>query len=93
METVKIESRKRTETGKGYARKLRKTGMIPAVLHKDHVGAPIEVDPKLLSKAWQNERRCSLNIDGELTEVSIAEIQLDAAKRKPLHADFVVQSV
>ncbi|MBP9708117.1 MAG: hypothetical protein KBD78_10750 [Oligoflexales bacterium] len=85
---VVIEGRSRTGTGKGYARKLRKTGFVPANLCIKGKSEMIEIDNKWLSKAWLNGKTFQLNLSGKSQNVRIGELQLHPVKRLALHVDL-----
>jgi len=85
----------RTGTGKGVARTLRREGLVPAVVYgKDMDPCSITVDPKALNQAIATEAGWNTLItlkgdgpfDGKV--VLLKDMQVDAIKRNPLHADF-----
>ena len=85
-----IDAQMRSETGKGYARKLRNQGKIPANLIGKAQSTMIELDPKMLPKAWQSpERTFTLNLDGKTRQVKIQELQIHPVKRIALHVDLI----
>lgn len=86
---VTIEATKREKSGKGYARKLRRGGKIPANLLNKGQSIPIELDPKLLSKAWKADKKFNLTFNGATKAVVISELQVDRVKRAPLHVDLM----
>jgi ribosomal protein L25 (general stress protein Ctc) len=89
-ELVTIEATERTGTGKGYCRKARKAGKLPANLVSKGTSKLIEFDPKFLSKAYKSEGRFfNLKFGGETRKVHIQELQIDAIKRTPYHVDLV----
>lgn len=89
-EQLTIEATKRTGTGKSYTRKLRTAGKVPAVLLEKGKSTLLELDPKLLSKAWKNnDRKFSMVLDGKTTVVKIQELQIDPVKRHCLHVDLM----
>ena len=69
METVRLVARRRTETGKGPARRLRSAGQLPAVLYGHGVSESIAIDSKELLLIRQSEAGANtiidLVIDGE----------------------------
>jgi len=87
---VTIEGNTRTGTGKSYTRKLRTAGKIPAILNGKGESTKLELNPKLLSKAWRdNGREFELVLDGGAPRlVKITELQLDPVKRLALHVDL-----
>ena len=87
---VTIEAKAREGRGKGYARKLRANGLIPANLIGGAKATAIELDPKWLSKAWkQNDRKFDLVFGGETKTVVIKELQVHPTKRSALHVDLM----
>ncbi|MEZ4742569.1 MAG: hypothetical protein R3B45_08990 [Bdellovibrionota bacterium] len=89
-ELVTISANKREQTGKGYCRKLRSRGLIPANIIGGKSGSvPIELDPKWLSKAWKMDRQFNLEFEGATKLVKIQELQLNAVKRSAVHVDLM----
>lgn len=89
-ELVTIAGTARTKTGKGNNHKLRTAGKIPAVLCDAGKSTLLELDPKLLSRAWkQAEKTFVLDFNGSKQNVFIKELQLDHVKRLPLHVDLM----
>ncbi len=86
---VSIEAQARTGRGKGYARKLRASGKIPANVLEGGKATAIEFDPKLLSKAWKSTKQFSLVLNGAARTVSIKELQIDPVRRIALHVDLM----
>jgi large subunit ribosomal protein L25 len=90
MASIAIAATKREKKGKGYARKLRAQGKIPANIIGAGKSTPIELESKLLAKAWKdNERMFDLDLEGQKKSVRIHELQIDPVKRYPLHVDLV----
>ena len=98
MDFGKLEAEVRSTSGKGWARKLRQQGRIPAVCYGPGV-EPISlaVDPKALKLALDPEKRhntlitLTLKGEGASQEVTVMlkDFQTDAFKKEVLHADFV----
>ena len=89
-DTVTIEAKAREGRGKGYARKLRASGLIPANIIGGAKSTSIELDPKWLSKAWKhNDRKFDLTFNGETKQVVVKELQLHPVKRVALHVDLM----
>ncbi|SME89784.1 hypothetical protein [Pseudobacteriovorax antillogorgiicola] len=86
---VTIEAVVREQTGKEYARKLRKAGKIPANLMEKGKATSLELDPKWLGKAYKEGKKFNLTLNGETKLVVIKEVHLDAIKRMPLHVDLM----
>jgi len=88
-ERVVIEGATRATTGKEYAHKLRRAGKIPGNFIDTGKSIAIELDPKLLSKAWKGDRCFTLSFEGKQIPVKIQELQIDHVKRLPLHVDLI----
>ena len=88
-ELITIEGSLRTGRGKGYARRLRAAGKIPANILNKQQATAIELDPKFLSVAWKSGKKFNLVLKGETKTVSIKELQIDVVKRSPLHVDLM----
>ena len=87
-EDLVIEGSKRQSVGKRATRQLRREGHLPAVLNHRGESTPLSLNPKLLSKAWANERQFTLDLEGNKKTVKITDLQLDAVKRLPVHVDL-----
>jgi large subunit ribosomal protein L25 len=88
-----VESKLRTSGGKNEARRLRKTGLIPAVLY----GAGLEplniaVDPKLINRILHSEQGHNSIFDmtagGDSGKVMIVDWQYEPIKSQLLHVDL-----
>ncbi len=89
-ELVTIEGKLRSETGKNFCRRLRAQGKIPANILVGSKSQLIELEAKLLSKAWKgSDRKFNLSLDGVTKVVKIQELQINPVKRAPLHADLM----
>ena len=86
---VTIEARLRSQAGKSYCRKARKNGWIPGNLMAQAQATMIELDPKLLSKAWLGDKKFTMMLGGESKHVMIKELQIHPVKRTPVHVDLV----
>ena len=98
MQTQELEVRRRSETGKGAARKLRARGHIPAVCYRKGLDPILlslekrELEKILLAAAGHNIL-IQLKFEGEEASgdqetVIVKEIQKDPLQRM-LHADFM----
>lgn len=86
---ITIEAAERTLSGKGNSRKLRKAGKVPAVLNHKGQSTKLELDPKLLSKAWlNNAKQFNLVFKGQTKKVMITELQVHAVSRIAFHVDL-----
>jgi large subunit ribosomal protein L25 len=90
-ELIEIPGWKRSKSGKGHARKLRKLGKIPANILNKSQSELIEIDPKWLSKAWKSGKKFSLDLEGSKRTVVIKELQIDPVKRMALHVDLMYE--
>jgi large subunit ribosomal protein L25 len=88
-----VEAQTRESRGKNVARRLRKSGRIPAVLYG--AGKPpvsLSVDPKQIARILHSEAGVNtifdLQLDGERTKAMIAEYQNEPIKGALLHLDF-----
>ncbi|MFQ5802309.1 MAG: 50S ribosomal protein L25/general stress protein Ctc [Candidatus Methylomirabilales bacterium] len=91
---------RRTGTGKGVARELRRRGQIPAILYGEGEPIPLTADPKGLRRALGTEagENVILNltiVDGKdfTRKAMVKEVQVDPVTGKPLHADFLAISM
>ncbi len=97
MEGHRIEAQPRGDHGKGPARKLRSTGMIPAVLYGNGVSAQsVSLEPTALALlarsplSWNTP--IHLEVSGTQHLVMVKELQRHPVSRQILHADFLVVS-
>jgi large subunit ribosomal protein L25 len=88
MSDVTIAATTRTVSGKGHCRKLRAAGKLPAVLNTQGKSTLLELDPKLLSKAWLGGKKFILDLGGKTQAVKITELQIHPVRRLPLHVDL-----
>jgi large subunit ribosomal protein L25 len=91
-----LEGKPREQSGKGYSRRLRASGRIPAVVYGRHSkGAThFSVEPASIKTAVSTPHRfntlITLKIDGQPDrEVLVRDFQLDPVSRDLLHADFL----
>jgi large subunit ribosomal protein L25 len=95
IELTKIAAKRRTESGKGASRRLRKESLIPAVAYGQELPAvSLAVAPKDLLRVLESEhgRNTVLELDVEdaapLT-VMVGDYQYHPVSRALLHADFI----
>ncbi|MEE8224853.1 MAG: 50S ribosomal protein L25, partial [candidate division NC10 bacterium] len=100
MEFVDLRVERRTGTGKGVARELRRRGQIPAILYGEGEPIPLTADPKVLLRVLGTEagENVILNltiVDGKdfTRKAMVKEVQVDPVTGKPLHADFLAISM
>lgn len=94
MEQININAIVRNTAGKGFNRRLRVSGKVPAILYGHRRAAvSLEVDPKeifriLHSQSGENTI-FGLNVPGQdKVNCLIKEIQLEPISHRMLHADF-----
>lgn len=86
---ISLQANKKT----GSNEDLRAKGFMPAVIYgmgKDSVA--ISLETKLFIKAWQEageSTTVSLELDGEKITTLIHDLQKDAVRGTPIHADFL----
>ena len=92
---AELTARRRSETGKGAARKVRAAGLVPAVIYgKDLDATPLTVDAKEASHLFHSisvdNTIVNLRIDDEAeeTETLVREIQMHPFRPEILHVDF-----
>lgn len=95
MEFVKVETRSRTETGKGAARKLRAAGQVPGVVYgAGHQPQPLVVAREVLERVARMGPNVllELTVDGQLPPEGVAAmlkaVEWHPVSRAPLCADF-----
>ncbi|MBI4681763.1 MAG: 50S ribosomal protein L25 [Nitrospirae bacterium] len=102
MEKILVKADKRPETGKGSARSLRRTGMVPAVVYSEGNSTPIKIQGKQMTKliySGVGEHALitiELNEDGAKTSehpVLIKNYQRDPVSEELLHVDFMEVSL
>lgn len=97
MATIQLDSKKRTMTGKGSARKLRSVGKLPGILYGPET-SPImlSLDYKQLQKILRGKSAENIIFDLKIDSngidqsrrVMIKELQKDPVTRDYLHVDF-----
>jgi large subunit ribosomal protein L25 len=94
MAEIVVNARNRADRGKNAARRLRREGMIPAVVYGGKGDAmAVSVDPKALNKVLRSEagRNAILKLDiaeKGATSAILKSWQVDPIKENFLHADF-----
>ena len=94
MSNVSIAGEPRADFGKGAARKLRRSGMIPAVIYGhgqevEHVALPAH---ELMLALRKVGLILEVTVDGKKTLVAPRDVQRDPVKRVIEHVDLVVVS-
>ena len=88
-----VEARPRQSGGKNDARRLRKTGFIPAVVYgAGQDSQAIAVDPKQIGRVLHSEKGHNsifdLSLDGRAAKVMIVDWQYEPIKGALLHVDL-----
>jgi large subunit ribosomal protein L25 len=92
-ETLVLVAERRTESGKGSARKLRASGFVPAVVYGHNretqslAVAHTELD-KVLHRIAKGSTVFDLTVDGQTVQALIREIQRHPTKKTVTHLDF-----
>jgi large subunit ribosomal protein L25 len=98
MERVVLAARVRTRVGKGYAKKLRRTGFIPGIIYGPHLSEsiPVEVELSALKSVFhalaEGSQIFNLELDDSsqqnAREVLIRAAQYDVVRGDLQHLDF-----
>lgn len=93
MATASLTVSLRTDTGKGVARSLRRSGQIPGVIYGHRrdpqpLAIPGRELERLLSQISADNTVIELSLDGAASRALIREIQRHPFKRAILHVDF-----
>lgn len=94
METFNISAKKRTDTGKGASRRLRRTGHLPGIIYgANSEPAMISLSHNELLRHLENEAFYShiltLDLDGKPEQVVLKALQRHPSKPFVEHADFM----
>ncbi|HEY7575539.1 MAG TPA: 50S ribosomal protein L25 [Thermoanaerobaculia bacterium] len=96
MKTIELNVERRTETGKGEARRARAKGQIPAVVYgAGKPTVPIHLERRALTDAFRagagENAIFLLKLGGsdQSRHAMIRELSRDPVTREPLHIDFV----
>jgi large subunit ribosomal protein L25 len=91
MESIKLEAKKRTLTGKAVSQ-LREKGLLPAVMYgKGMESQTLEVQEQAFLKAYKTAGASTLIdlvVDGKENKVLVQEVAHDPLSDKITHADF-----
>src|SRR5437899_643370 len=94
MAEIVVTAKSRTDRGKNAARRLRREGLVPAVVYGGKgENLTLAVDPKVLYKVLRSEagRNAILKLDSAghgATNAILKSWQVDPVKDSFLHADF-----
>ena len=96
MEELFLKAENREGRGKGFARRLRRKGFIPAIMYGEGELLPLALDAKELRQALRTEAGenalMKLQVAGEESKnrtVMVRELQMDPIRGDLLHADLV----
>lgn len=95
VSTTNLEAKAREGSGKGFARRTRLEGQIPAIVYGKHLKSPmsISVDPAAVKAAINTPRKLNtlinLKVGGASHMVMLKDYQQDPVTRALLHADFI----
>lgn len=94
MAEVRIKAERRTEAGKGPARRARAAGRVPAILYGGGMDpVSITVDRRELALAYHTDSGANvlldIEVDGNNTLALTRDLQRDPVKGTLLHADFI----
>src|SRR5438876_10942539 len=93
MATASLSASPRTDKGKGVARKLRATGLVPGIIY-GHGREPqsLTVNAREFDRLAERVRITStvieLALDGKTARTLVREIQRNPLNRELLHIDF-----
>lgn len=91
MKTLELSAAVRKETGKTFAKNMRKSALIPANIYGGEENLMISLDEKELMKAiyTPNVYIVNLNVEGKVYSTVIKETQFHPVSDKILHVDFL----
>lgn len=89
-EVKTIRAEKRTQTGTKIARRLRRSGRVPAIIYgHGQEPVPISIDRHELEvKLGHGQRLLSVELDGDIQSFLIKDFQYDHLGDEPLHLDL-----
>ncbi len=90
-DNVDLQAREREERGKNAARRLRASGMIPAVLYGDGQGKPLSVPGKIVDYTLHHlgdNALYDIDIGAGSSTARIVDVQRDPVTGQLIHVDF-----
>lgn len=96
-ETIKLEASIRTQHGTSHAKRLRKTGVVPAIIYGKNnastsITLPTNAVNKVMSKKAFHNQLIDLVIEKKNTKVILKDYQCHPGSGKLLHLDFQITS-
>ena len=93
MSTIEMSVSKREKTGKGVARKLRRSGVVPAVIYRGgNTPTMITINPDALTLAFERSGNpnnlVKLDAEGEVFTCLVREVQRHPVSGTIRHVDF-----
>lgn len=93
MERITLHAEKREKAGKGAARSLRRSGVVPAVLYRGGSSTPIKINAKELTMFMRATAGEQVMVDiqfqdGDKKLALMKDYQVDPLKGELLHTDF-----
>jgi large subunit ribosomal protein L25 len=92
MERVTLAVEKREKLGKGGARSLRRSGVIPAILYKGGSSLPVQLSgkelSKFISKTAGEQVIVNLQFPDDTKQAIVKDYQIDPVMGNLLHVDF-----
>jgi large subunit ribosomal protein L25 len=91
MKTIELKGSARTETGKAAMKKIRRAGLVPAVIYGQGEPTSVSVDFQGLQKVLFSPDSfiVKLDIDGKNTDAIVRESQFHPVNDRVLHVDFL----
>ena len=93
MNTMSLSATRRTATGKGAARKLRRAGQLPGVIYSGgRPASPVAVDPAALDRIFRHTGNANtlieVDVEGDKHLCLVREIQRHPVSKVARHVDF-----
>ncbi|HLX52595.1 MAG TPA: 50S ribosomal protein L25/general stress protein Ctc [Aquella sp.] len=93
MKYANLTATERSEHGRGASRRLRHTGMVPAIIYGSNADAkPVSLDHNTLFYALKSESFhtsiLNLDVNGKTEKVLLRDYQMHAFRPQVMHIDF-----
>jgi large subunit ribosomal protein L25 len=91
MKNIQLNGAARNETGKAAMKKIRRAGMVPAVVYGQGEPTPVSVDFQGMQKILHSPETyiVELQIDGKTTTTILRESQFHSVTDRVIHVDFL----